>query len=581
MECYKLAIAISGAVSLGSYESGVMYEIIKAIGDHNQALPENSGDRIEIDVITGASAGGLTAAILAQLLLYDKGRLAGPKTNAMYQAWVRDIDIERLLEYETADEVKYSLLSSRYILYLCEEHILARYYISDPPPAPQRHPASAGEIHLGLALSNMNGVDYGLETSGFLEMEEKGGAIKAGSFVYTGYQDRIRFKVCEGPSCDTREFWSRIGLAAMAGGAVPMAFRAQDIPRQCDDKAYDGAMVWEEARKTFTYLDGGIFDNYPLGMAKEIVNGLDDGSHETGRRFYLYISPNPRKTSRNDAYRSSSAQYYDTIHAVANAIWSQARFQEWVKTHKKNQLVGFFDSLSQAVRKQMEKDEQAARHMEGFNAVLRRALEEIAVGKQASNACPDSAGKQAPQWPPFPWEQNSARLKTEFSSEYGAFAKPMEAETWIQTISLLEYLTGAIDYDFMTVYTITAGKNELAGEELGHFGGFLDERFRDFDYQVGRRKAQRFLVELAKLQGNHLPLKPTSFEDVEIPDNSLAKATLSDTSRDKRESVADRIYRAFQMLVNSKMEKGIRRWILKYFVGPTVVRKMIKDLLCL
>jgi len=32
----KLAIAISGAVSLGSFESGVMYEIIEAIAQHNQ-----------------------------------------------------------------------------------------------------------------------------------------------------------------------------------------------------------------------------------------------------------------------------------------------------------------------------------------------------------------------------------------------------------------------------------------------------------------------------------------------------------------------------------------------------------------
>ena len=33
---YRLAIAISGAVSLGSYEAGVMFEIIRAIGMHNQ-----------------------------------------------------------------------------------------------------------------------------------------------------------------------------------------------------------------------------------------------------------------------------------------------------------------------------------------------------------------------------------------------------------------------------------------------------------------------------------------------------------------------------------------------------------------
>ncbi len=31
----KLAIAISGAVSLGSYEAGVMYKVLEAIAAHN------------------------------------------------------------------------------------------------------------------------------------------------------------------------------------------------------------------------------------------------------------------------------------------------------------------------------------------------------------------------------------------------------------------------------------------------------------------------------------------------------------------------------------------------------------------
>ncbi len=62
----KLAITIAGAVSLGSYESGVLYEVIAALKQHNSKLPPNGdGNRIEIDVLTGASAGGMTAIILA------------------------------------------------------------------------------------------------------------------------------------------------------------------------------------------------------------------------------------------------------------------------------------------------------------------------------------------------------------------------------------------------------------------------------------------------------------------------------------------------------------------------------------
>ena len=82
----RLAITISGAVSLGSYEAGVLYEICEALRQHNEN-PEasaNPADRIEIDVLTGASAGGITAVIAAQNLLYSGGSLKEPQNNPFY-----------------------------------------------------------------------------------------------------------------------------------------------------------------------------------------------------------------------------------------------------------------------------------------------------------------------------------------------------------------------------------------------------------------------------------------------------------------------------------------------------------------
>jgi len=60
----NLAITIAGAVSLGCYESGVAFEILDAIAQHNQWADANNqtDERIEIDVLTGASAGGMTSA---------------------------------------------------------------------------------------------------------------------------------------------------------------------------------------------------------------------------------------------------------------------------------------------------------------------------------------------------------------------------------------------------------------------------------------------------------------------------------------------------------------------------------------
>jgi predicted acylesterase/phospholipase RssA len=62
----RLAITIAGAVSLGSYEAGVLYEVLDAIHQHNAADGVTDDEKILIDVMTGASAGAMTAAIVAQ-----------------------------------------------------------------------------------------------------------------------------------------------------------------------------------------------------------------------------------------------------------------------------------------------------------------------------------------------------------------------------------------------------------------------------------------------------------------------------------------------------------------------------------
>jgi predicted acylesterase/phospholipase RssA len=90
----RVAITISGAVSLGSHEAGVLYEVITAIGQHNIHPDTTPDDRIEIDVLTGASAGGMTATIAAQKLMFEAGALKGACTNSFYTPWVANVSLD-------------------------------------------------------------------------------------------------------------------------------------------------------------------------------------------------------------------------------------------------------------------------------------------------------------------------------------------------------------------------------------------------------------------------------------------------------------------------------------------------------
>src|SRR5688500_473790 len=123
---YRIAIAISGAVSLGSYEAGVAYELINAIGQHNQNNRDRPDKQIHIDVLTGASAGGMTATILAQKLLFDAAALAQPFANDLYRAWVQEVDINGLLSTDLGDNPSQSLLSSNFVDTIAQKILLQR-----------------------------------------------------------------------------------------------------------------------------------------------------------------------------------------------------------------------------------------------------------------------------------------------------------------------------------------------------------------------------------------------------------------------------------------------------------------------
>jgi hypothetical protein len=90
----KLAITSSGAVSLGSYEAGVLCDVLDAVCQHNNDPTTIADDRIVIDVLTGASAGDMTAIV--QKLLYSAGEFQGPYNNPLYNLWVKRISLAGL-----------------------------------------------------------------------------------------------------------------------------------------------------------------------------------------------------------------------------------------------------------------------------------------------------------------------------------------------------------------------------------------------------------------------------------------------------------------------------------------------------
>ncbi|MCA6604139.1 MAG: patatin-like phospholipase family protein [Pseudanabaena sp. M007S1SP1A06QC] len=351
----KLAIAISGAVSLGSYEAGVMYEVLEAIAVHN-ALPENNDKRIEIDVITGASAGGMTAGILAQKLLCDGKSLRDPYTNPLYKSWVQDVDIGKLLAQDK-EKYKFSLLSSEVVESIAREHILDNPDINKSnSDIDTSHPAVAKEIHVGIAMSNLNGWDYIVKPSN---------AEGDGEFTYTRYKDRFVCRLFKDNKIitisevslshkedvdggDIDEWvtmhpanWKKLRECSLSSGAFPFAFEAKKITR-CPGK---GEFSGREGN-TYTYTDGGVFENEPLGLAKKLAECLDKKARISGNnadtsnenikndessRVYLYVAPGHKTSTANTNFgRTQGVDLWTTFQSLIAAIFHQARFQDWI-----------------------------------------------------------------------------------------------------------------------------------------------------------------------------------------------------------------------------------------------------------
>jgi len=496
---YRIAIAISGAVSLGSYEAGVAFELITAIGQHNQNNRDRPDKQIHIDVLTGASAGGMTATILAQKLLFDAPALAEPFTNDLYRAWVQEVDISGLLSADLGDNPRQSLLSSNFVDTIAQKILLQRY--EDPTPTTAQHPAAASTLQLALAMSNLNGVDYAVDAF-------KNGSLEniTGRFIQTRFQDAFSRTV--GKDSDNKSFWTQVKQAARACGAFPTAFAPLALERFYTEPDYFGkAVPFDKAR--FTYVDGGTFNNYPLGMAKKLADTVDINPLDYEYRYYFYISPNSKDSTRT-SFDADTANPLNTSLAITSAIFNQARFQDWIMTGHYNDLVAEMDVRAYAL----------CEHLRTADAAAIAAIDQTSDMFLEKIFALESARDQA----------REARILAE-RYRHGTQAEALlsgkgEAAfaTWIKAIQVLESGGRLHNRDNMQIYTVTAAPDELASDGLFAFVGFLEERFRAHDYNVGRRKARELLSRLQQIQRegrleqeHHLPLVDFTFTEP-LPD---------------------------------------------------------------
>ncbi|ACY17514.1 patatin-like phospholipase family protein [Haliangium ochraceum] len=501
MKTRKIALVLAGGVSLGSYEAGVLAELLYALDWLNRPETLDGRDPFELDIMTGASAGGMTAALVARIMMYD---LPGRRDH-LRRVWVDGVDIVGLLDQQ--DVPLNALLSKRVLAQLAHDYVVKG---SDAPPiapasfAPER-------LHLSLTLSNMHGISYEIPYFASTDSESQ--------FVTTMFSDMANFTL-ERADLPGRRVWDTIVQSALACGSFPFAFQPHPLRRSSSD--YRGSMQEHDTAlfdRDMMFIDGGMFNNEPLGEAIDTASDVDGGTIEPDRIFLL-VDPNI-----NASNHVSEILLDDSItkHALrmGQMLLGESTAREWLRANRTNVDIEWRDHLVSQVGRMLREAELA--DAAAMAAAMKALASEIVARRRAllgADEVPDSylESRSARTMKGEPFAALYASLGAS-SGEDGGAQPTHKQELFRYLVFVLNTVSNLKNKQKIHLSLIGADKRQVAGDTLSGFGGFFEHSWRLHDYRVGRRNAHALLPTMlgvpayAKEPGTH----EGAHEDYHLP----------------------------------------------------------------
>ncbi len=283
----RLALTIKGGVSLGTYEAGAITQLLSLISYNNQqpnAIPWY------IDCVAGASAGSITAAMLARALI-NTGAV-GPN-GTMSAAVLQEIWVQRLaLDALAAGAPNTSILSSDAVRQIANDYFALWPAIAAPHPAFR----AASGVSLVFTLSALdvepttaqaaNGAllydEYAANARFDLTVDNTGAVTSSGSGSALCLYNTPGNPLVTGKDASDALIW-----AAISSGAFPLAFAPHALAR------YEN-LLWKKR----WFSDGGIYDNDPVGEMINLAHDIDWNPNKPplsdGDRRFLVILTEPQ-----------------------------------------------------------------------------------------------------------------------------------------------------------------------------------------------------------------------------------------------------------------------------------------------
>jgi hypothetical protein len=288
--------------------------------------------------------------------------------------------------------------------------------------------------------------------------------------------------------------WKQMCATAVGSGAFPAAFRPKAIDRKVEEygdrlPASDAEWVegktyvkWRgESPYPFPFSDGGVLQNQPLGIAKDLVDAtVKDRAARLGSsafrdahdRLYVFVAPHSVKSTAGSLH-AQKITIGDELRQLVNVYMRQAMFHDWIVAEGVNQKIRSLDQRASQLAEVM-----AARSLD-VGSLLKASSELNAL----------LMGSEEPE--------RLARLEEQYGAEYNKVnqaAGSQAAKAFVSALATLEAAAHLEARDKMKIVAVIADpRKDLAGSGLSAFVGFFKKSFREHDYWVGRKKTREYL----------------------------------------------------------------------------------------
>ncbi len=552
----NIALVIAGGASLGSYEAGVMTELLYALEYLNRTRKPDEPEYV-IDVITGGSAGALTAALVARIIMYDV-----KLRSRLYEAWVERIDIVELMR-QAPDN---AILSKEVIHKLTHELIVegsgdAASRSDVASYAPRR-------LRLGLTLSNMNGIDYALPALS--------SAMATGRrFITTLFSDTAQFEVSERNILNS-EMWAEIVEAAIASSSFPIAFQPEAVNRRPAD--YPNSLLSQgtsaffpppnedgQSDRPMTFLDGGIFNNEPLQEAIRLARDIDGGIPNPDRLFLL-IDPSINVSSF-EADIDAKAPLENHVSRLIEMIFNQGQAIEWLRqAYLKNTEIAWRDELVKGITFLVRTSDidSNAQFVEGLQQLAQRVIREKSqIAEEDLQPALEDLLKSIED-----------RFPKEYASLESATRSDQKQLVFRNLVFILNTVANLEDKSILRFSVIGSTAGQTAGDQISGFGGFFNQEWRQYDYKQGRIEAHARLTEILVTAYPKEQVNGRTSDDYRIEED-FSNVTLSDANRRLRVTIRDTILDRLSKVVGNTLKIPASGWL----VTQIILRRRVSELL--